>query len=177
LGAVYAFMSALYFRGKLAYAMAFAPADPRGAPGVLIIVPGQGLLPPDRLVTTKDLKAFGRVPVDQQDARYIEPLMRDLRGLQSVLRDTDRVVLLGSIATGKYVDPMLEVFASRLWFPREFVGRGDMSRGGLLLRSAAAGTELEYIPVQGTVRTGPRAQRLDEVLSYSAARRLRPEPS
>lgn len=172
LGDVYAFMSALYFRGKLAYATAFAHASPAA---VTIIVPGRGLLAPDQPVTDGDLAAFGDVPVDPRDPRYRDPLIRDLRRLDQILDDPDRVVLLGSIATGKYVDPMLEVLSSRVWFPRDFVGRGDMSRGGLLLRSAAAGCELEYIPVEGAARTGPRPPRLDDVVSRHARPRVRPE--
>src|SRR5207249_11010874 len=62
------------------------------------------------------------------------------------------VVLLGSIASGKYVEPLLPIFGSRLVFPRDFVGRGDMSRGGLMLRSATAGQELEYIPDRKSTR-------------------------
>src|SRR5512146_3134430 len=45
LGEVFRFASGLYFRGKLAYAEAFA-RPPRGLPGGLVIVPGFGLVPP-----------------------------------------------------------------------------------------------------------------------------------
>ena len=69
-------------------------------------------------------------------------------------------VLLGSIATNKYVDPLTQVFGERLLFPKDFIGRGDMSRGGLMLRHAAAGQELEYIPVATAVRHGKRPPKL-----------------
>ena len=69
-------------------------------------------------------------------------------------------MLLGSIATGKYVDPLLAVLGERLRFPADFVGRGDMSRGGLLLRCARAGTELTYVAVRDAARRGPRPPRL-----------------
>ena len=59
------------------------------------------------------------------------------------------VVLLGSIASPKYVDILTAIFGERLRFPIDFVGRGDMSRGGLLLRHAREGVELEYVPVLG----------------------------
>jgi len=36
-----------------------------------------------------------------------------------------------------YVGALAAAFGDRLRFPVEFVGRGDMSRGGLLLRSGA----------------------------------------
>jgi hypothetical protein len=73
------------------------------------------------------------------------------------------VVLLGSIATGKYVDTLLPVLGERLLFPREFIGRGDMSRGGLMLRAAKLGEELEYMPVAGAIRRGPRPAKLPPV--------------
>ena len=70
------------------------------------------------------------------------------------------VVLLGSIASPKYVDILTEIFGSRLQFPIAFVGRGDMSRGGLLLRHANDGVELEYAPVLGASLHGLRPPRL-----------------
>ena len=149
LGEVFAFLSALYFRGKLAYARAFARAG-----GALVIAPGHGLLPVDTVVDRTHLLAFAEVPVDPGEERYVEPLRRDAGNL------VGEVVLLGSIATGKYVDPLLEVLGERLLFPATFVGRGDMSRGGLLLRSAAEGRELDYIPVLGAQRHGVRPPRL-----------------
>jgi hypothetical protein len=39
-----------------------------------------------------------------------------------------------------------------------------MSRGGLLLRAARAGIELDYAAVDGAVRRGRRAARLSEVV-------------
>ena len=69
-------------------------------------------------------------------------------------------MLLGSIATGKYVDPLLEVFRDRLVFPETFVGRGDMSRGGVLLRAARSGEELSYRPIAGAIRHGKRPPKL-----------------
>ena len=52
------------------------------------------------------------------------------------------------------------VFGARLRFPIDFVGRGDMSRGGLLMRCAEAGRELEYAPVAGAVLHGARPPKL-----------------
>jgi hypothetical protein len=69
-------------------------------------------------------------------------------------------VLLGSVATGKYVDVLLEFMGERLLFPREFVGRGDMSRGALLLRAVREGKELAYEPVAGAIRHGRRAAKV-----------------
>ncbi len=73
------------------------------------------------------------------------------------------MVLLGSIASQKYVAVLGAVFGSRLLFPRDFVGRGDMSRGGLLLRAARAGAELAYESVLGAERRGKLPPRLAPV--------------
>ena len=88
------------------------------------------------------------------------PLLRDARQIGRGLGPEDQAVLLGSVATGKYVDPLLEVLSDRLYMPAEFVGRGDMSRGGLLLRCVASGRQLTYVPVMGSERRGKRPPRL-----------------
>jgi hypothetical protein len=177
LGDVFRFTSGLYFRGKLAYAEAFAaPVD--GLPGTLVIAPGAGLLPPERCVRAADLRAFAAVPVDPRDDRYRAPLERDARALADKLGPSGEVVLLGSIASGKYVEPLLAIYGERLLFPGDFVGRGDMSRGGLLLRCVRAGQELAYVPVAGAVRHGVRPPRLPRVgwapVNPSSASPVRP---
>jgi hypothetical protein len=158
LGEAFAFMSGLYFRGKLAYARRFAAADP--AP-IFVITPTRGLKSPDTVVTAKLLREFATVDVQAGDVRYRKPLDRDLGKLARRVPPEGRVVLLGSIATGKYVDALTTAFGQRLHYPPAFVGRGDMSRGGLMLRCAASGEELEYTPVTGAVRQGSRPPKLD----------------
>lgn len=158
LGEVFTFTSGLYFRGKLAYATAFARV-PAGVPGTLVITPSWGLVPPDTPVDRDDLLAFAEVPVDLVEPRYRGPLDRDASALARFLPEAE-VVLLGSIASGKYVDALLALFGERLLFPEAFVGRGDLSRGGLLLRSVEAGEELAYVKVAGATRRGPRPPRL-----------------
>lgn len=170
LGEVFSFLSGLYFRGKLAYATAFAK-PPHRVPATLIITTHRGLWSPDEPVARADLEAFSQVDLAKADDRFRGPLRDDAEALRRRLDDSSRVVLLGSIATGKYVDPLLEVFGDRLVFPSDFVGRGDMSRGGLLLRCARERRELEYIPVSGAVRHGVRPPKLvpirrGEVLQY-----------
>jgi hypothetical protein len=155
LGEVFSFLSGLYFRGKLTYAEAFAES-PRD---ILIITTDRGLRPASSRVTIDDLRAFAGVDIGSGDARYIEPLRRDAATADRRL-GPELVVLLGSIATGKYVDTLLEIFGSRLVFPETFVGRGDMSRGGVLLRAARSGEALTYIPVLGATRRGHRPPRL-----------------
>lgn len=157
LGEVFTFLSGLYFRGKLAYANAFARPDPSR---VLVITPTRGLVAAATPVTLADLREFAEVDIAETDPRYRRPLERDLRRLVKKLTPHCEVVLLGSVATGKYVSVLLEILQSRILFPADFVGRGDMSRGGLLLRSAADGIELNYIPVHGAVRKGRRPPKL-----------------
>jgi hypothetical protein len=70
------------------------------------------------------------------------------------------IILLGSIATGKYVNVLLASFGDRLRFPADFVGRGDMSRGGLMLRCAVDRQELSYIAVAGATVNGKRPPKL-----------------
>lgn len=164
LGEVFAFVSSLYFRGKLAYARAFAgPGD------VHVITPADGLRSPDSAIRTEDLKRYAGVAVDPSDERYREPLLRDLRRLAADWEDAG-VVLLGSIASSKYTSLLTSVLGRGLLFPAEFVGRGDMSRGGLMLRAAREGRELRYVGVLGTVRRGARPPRLPPLpLSAGAA--------
>jgi hypothetical protein len=157
LGDLFSFVSGLYFRGKLTYARRFA-TGPAGMSGTLVMAPGRGLESPDAAISAAELRAMGQVDVES-DA-FAAPLRRDAARLADHCGGAARVVLLGSIATGKYVDPLLEVFGERLLFPESFVGRGDMSRGGLLLRAARSGEELAYRPITGALRRGKRPPRL-----------------
>jgi hypothetical protein len=161
LGEAFAFMSGLYFRGKLAYGMRFGPSA-GASHRTLIITPTQGLRPPCSLTTADQLVEFAGVDVSADDPRYRSPLERDLERLDRRLAKDARVVLLGSVATPKYVDVLRDAIGSRLHFPPSFIGRGDMSRGGLLLRAARSGVELAYAPLdETTARRGPRPPKLD----------------
>jgi len=166
LGDLFSFVSGLYFRGKLAYARRFArppdPVDPVTAGGVLVITPNAGLRSADTRVTLDTFRRFASAEIDVANAVYRRPLERAARTLLAAVGPECEVVLLGSIASGKYVDLLLPIFESRLMFPYHFVGRGDMSRGALLLRSAREGQELPYIPVAGAVRRGRRAPRVGD---------------
>ena len=160
IGEVFSFLSKLYFRGKLTYAREFASASAVASP-ILVITADRGLVPPETRLRRDDIERFCQVDISAGDERYLAPLRRDASDVATRLTSDTSVVLLGSIATGKYVDALLQAFGERLLFPSEFVGRGDMSRGGLLLRSAREGRELEYIPVAGAVRRGKRPPKLD----------------
>ena len=161
LGEIFTFASGLYFRGKLTYAQRFAAA----AEGELIrvITSNRGLLDPTQPVQPDELRAFGDVDIHHEDPRYLEPLRRDARAIARKLAPSGSAILLGSIATAKYRDVLLECFGGRLLFPQDFVGRGDMSRGGLLLRATREGVELNYATVLGAVLKGKRAPRISDM--------------
>jgi hypothetical protein len=155
-GDVFSFVSGLYFRGKAAYARAFGSA-PDGAAPALVISPGEGLLVLDEPVTLDRLRGWTSVPIDAGNRQFTEPLVRHAEELERAYGASARFVLLGSVATDKYVRPLVRVFGDHLLFPSDFVGRGDMSRGALMLRAARDGRELAYAPIEGSARRGTRA--------------------
>ncbi|HET7230231.1 MAG TPA: hypothetical protein VFJ16_09525 [Longimicrobium sp.] len=159
LGDVFSFLSGLYFRGKMAYVRRFS-APVNGLPGALVITPTRGLVPPESPITLDILREFKEGAVELDNPGYRNPLETHARALAEHTGSAE-MVLLGSIATGKYVDILTAIFGERLLFPSAFVGRGDMSRGGLMLRAAESGEELEYVPVVGTKRHGARPPKLE----------------
>lgn len=159
LGALFTFMSGLYFRGKLAYAKAFA-SPPDGVPGTFVVTPGRGLRRPEEVLTIEHLREIAGIEVNEENPAYRGPLERDARQLANAISKECEVVLLGSVATSKYLSILAEAFCDRLRFPVEFVGRGDMSRGGLMLRCVENGEELKYVELSGAPRHGPRPPRL-----------------
>jgi hypothetical protein len=167
IGEIFAFVSGLYFRGKLAYALEFAQPPEPGAPltgsGALVITPTAGLRSAETPITIEALRGFAGVDIAADDPRYRKPLVASARALDDEIGPECEVVLLGSIASAKYVDVLTGIFGERLLFPADFVGRGDMSRGGLLLRCVRSGEELQYAPVTGAVRHGPRPPKLPPI--------------
>jgi hypothetical protein len=173
LGQAFSFLSGLYFRGKLAYATAFGRASTVLGSATLVITPTRGLQPPTLPATPEMLHEFASVDVNASDARYRAPLERDAARLAATLGADARVVLLGSVASDKYVDVLTTIFGGRLEYPPAFIGRGDMSRGGLLLRSVSSETELEYSLLDAAARRrGPRPPKLPPLVSL----RSRAEP-
>src|SRR3954454_21153248 len=73
IGEVFAFISGLYFRGKLAYAVAFEPKNS------LVITPNSGLLPIETTVTRKDLERFAETDIAGDDPKFRRPLLRDAK--------------------------------------------------------------------------------------------------
>src|SRR5262245_15346687 len=172
LGEVFSFVSGLYFRGKLAYARRFArppdPTDPVVAGGVLVITTNTGLSAADTPVTIESFRAFALGDIDLRNESYRRPLEQSAKALRDAIGPDCEVVLLGSVASGKYVDLLLPIFADRLMFPMHFVGRGDMSRGGLMLRCVMAGFELPYVPLAGAIRHGQRPPKLEPLRPRTA---------
>jgi hypothetical protein len=159
LGEVFSFLSGLYFRGKLTYARAFENPPSAVTSGIYIITPSDGLCSPDLMVTLEDLEAFAEVPIDADESLYRVPLERDAMAMAEKLGAECEVVLLGSVATGKYIDVLLPVLGDRLLFPQEFLGHGDMARGAMMLKRAAAGVELTYIPASHPSRLRSSAKK------------------
>jgi hypothetical protein len=166
LGELFSFISGLYFRGKMTYANAFG-RPPAELAGGLVISPPEGLRFLHERMTIDRLRAWAEVDIDAGNRRFVDPLVYHAEALERAHGATTRFVLLGSVASEKYVRPLVRVFGDHLLFPSDFVGRGDMSRGALLLRAARTGTELAYEPVEGAARRGRRAPSL-------APRRARP---
>jgi hypothetical protein len=156
----FAFMSALYFRGKIAYARRFAvPSPVIGGAGIFVITSGYGLVPPDWPINEERMNRMRRIDIDVSARNYVRPL-RDHATLlaRSLEDDADaKIVLLGSVATGKYVDVLRPILGDRLRFPAAFAGLGDMARGGLMLRAARAGQELEYVTLDASRKRAPGA--------------------
>ena len=169
LAEVFSFISGLYFRGKLAYAQAFS-SPPCGVCGCHVITAGGGLLPPETVVNLDKLREFAANGIDPCNQHYRAPLDRDCIALSDAVGNSCEIVLLGSIATPKYVEPLLQIFRERLVFPADFVGRGDMSRGGLMLRCVEAGKELVYTPILAATRRGARPPKLSP---FAVSRKLR----
>ncbi len=162
IGDAFAFMSALYFRGKIAYARRFAVPSPLiGGDGIFIITSGYGLVPPDWRITEERMKRMRRIDIDVDARSYVKPLRDHAQLIARALEEEGdaaaEVVLLGSVATGKYVDVLWPILGQRLRFPSAFAGLGDMARGGLMLRAARLGTELTYTTLDANRKRPPGA--------------------
>jgi len=144
LGEVFSFLSALYFRGKLAYAQAYAD-PPSNCPGIMIITPTAGLVPHDTVIRVSTLRGFSRGRIHLKNRSYCSLLQRTAKTLAIRLGADCELVLLGSLATGKYLDILAPIYGNRLRVPEKFIGLGDMSRGGLLLRCVRENQQLNYI--------------------------------
>lgn len=145
LAEIFSFVSGLYFRGKASYAATFA-TTPDGSPAAFVMTAGGGLCRLDEPVGLERLRGWARVAIHADNPHFTAPLVRQASALVETYA-AGRFVLLGSVASDKYVVPLLEIFGERLLVPREFVGLGDMARGSLLLRAVRERRELEYTSV------------------------------
>src|SRR5580700_2922045 len=150
LGELFSFISGLYFRGKLAYASAFC--EPLSSQSIFVITATHGLLAPDVPIRRERLYEMAQVPISASDPRYRIPLERDVTRLAAQIGKADEIVLLGSIGTPKYLGPLCSILGERVMVPSEFIGRGDMSRGSLMLRAVRDRTPLSYIPAARMVQ-------------------------
>src|SRR6201987_5975119 len=132
LGEAFSFISGLYFRGKLAYARAFAH-PPAGLSGAYVITTNQGFVPVETPVSAEELDSFSRDLIDAQNRNYSDPLVCTALAISAATSGDCPIVLLGSVASGKYTHHLLPIFGELLQFPLEFVGRGDMGRRGPFL--------------------------------------------
>ena len=167
LGEIFSFISGLYFRGKLAYSQKFAKVKD-GVRPAYVITAAAGLISCETQLTLERLREICVGDVDITNDKYRRPLDRDANELGDRVGKDCQIILLGSIATPKYVQPLLKVFGQRLLFPAEFVGRGDMSRGGLMFRSVSSGVELAYIRLAGATRHGAKPPKLAAPLKKAA---------
>src|SRR6185436_5305710 len=118
-----------------------------------------GLVPPQWRITEERMKRMRKIDVDVSTRNYVKPLRDHAQLLARALESEPdaHVVLLGSVATGKYVDVLRPILGDRLRFPALFAGLGDMSRGGLMLRAAREGRELAYTTLDAPRHRAPGA--------------------
>lgn len=146
LAEVFTFVSGLYFRGKVAYARRFAHSA-EGKPSSFVMTAGGGLCGLDEIVTLGRLEGWQKVTVSERNPHFTAPLQRHVSELLDQQDAETRFVLLGSVASNKYVAPLREILGERLLFPERFAGLGDMARGALLLSAVEDERELAYAPV------------------------------
>jgi hypothetical protein len=176
LGEIFSFLSALYFRGKLAYARAFA-LPPANCPGVWIITPTAGLIPEETVIRPSRLRGFSRGRVNLKNGVYRSSLRRSANQLARLVGAHCEVVLLGSLSTRKYLEILTPAFGSRLVVPEEFIGLGDMSRGGLLLRCVRNNQQLRYIDAACAAATIAKGLRLPASSAVKSRGRAQLSPS
>src|ERR1044072_9980366 len=81
IGEIFTFLSGLYFRGKLAYAEAFA-RPPQGLnSGVFVITPNRGLLAPSVRVTLDELALLAKTDIHPDAEAFCKTLEQDAKSL------------------------------------------------------------------------------------------------
>jgi len=143
--------SGLYFRGKLTYSRMFGR--------VLVITPGPRAARRGRDPDARRLARDRGDRITSEDPRFREPLERDAVELGARLDGADRVVLLGSIANGKYVGPDRAPSRREALFPRRSWTRRHEPRRAPPPLPCVDRHELDTSD-RGAVRRGPRPPRL-----------------
>ena len=73
IGEIFTFLSGLYFRGKLAYAEAFARPPNGLSSGVFVITSNRGLLAPSVRLTLDDLASLARTASTVLQSSFVTP--------------------------------------------------------------------------------------------------------
>ena len=136
IGELFAHMSGLYFRGKITYARKFGRA--------FVITPDQGLMPAETTITSQVLIRFADAEIDLGNPGYRTPLEQTARALDEAAGADAQFVLLGSIASDKYVQVLSAIFGQRLVFPADVrrAGRHEPRRGAAARRRRVAGARV-----------------------------------
>lgn len=142
IGEAFAWISSLYFRAKLHYARRFGSLATGSA--VLVIAPGFGLVPEDWPLSSDRWRRLRRVPVDPRRPAFRRPLATACDELRQRLSADDRIVFLGGLSAERYLSVLGPALGPHLLIPRDFVSRGQMQRGSLLLRAIRDDEELVY---------------------------------
>ena len=107
----------------------------------------RGAGPAQTVVTRSGLRRFAAVDIGAGEPRFRRPVPPGRATARRVDPEaTRRSCCWGRSRAAKYYEVVADVFGERLLFPPDFVGRGDMSRGGLLLRAARSGEEASLSP-------------------------------
>ncbi len=116
LGDVYQHISSLYFRGKLSTHQ--VSAIPLSRLRACRYITGTGLMLPETLIRFDEFRQLSAISIDASNERYRQSLIADLMRLREMAGVHVDIILLGSIATSKYVDPIANVFGERVLVPR-----------------------------------------------------------
>ena len=82
-----------------------------------MITPNRGLLAPSVRMTLDDLARLAKTDIDPCAEEFRKPLQQDAKALAEALGPRGQPVLLGSIATPKYVDVLLVSLSAGASFP------------------------------------------------------------
>ena len=171
IGEIFTFLSGLYFRGKLAYASAFARPPHGISSGVFVITANRGLLAPSVRVTVDDLADLAKTDIDPYAEEFRKPLRQDAEALAEALGPRGEPVLLGSIATTKYSDVLLSAFTAGASFSGGVrrSRRHEPWRSLASLSGCAPGTGLRAGERSCSARRSARqvASSIDSILSLA----------